>query len=193
MVWSHQHPNITYKVPLPFTKYACCTCELALRGNLCKHQVVILLTCTNFIKENIIQYYGTWYGFEYGGFVAMFVDLTYLHIYDNEFNDDKADEDHYEEPWVVDMWGACDIRWYFPQCGTKEGSKPTFKFIHTHGENVCSNGWHNARNHQRNQRRSSSTHTPHHIIVVCYCNRCMKYLPFQGEWSHAFWLGISLC
>jgi hypothetical protein len=28
---------------------------------------------------------------------------------------------------------------------------------------------------------------------VCYCNRCMKYLPFQGEWSHAFWLGISLC
>jgi hypothetical protein len=109
MVRRQQHPNMTYKVPLPFTKYACCTCELALRGNLCKHQVVILLTCTNFIKENIIQYCGIWYGFDHGGFVAMFVDLTYLHIYDNEFDDEKANEDHYEEPWVVDMWGLVTL------------------------------------------------------------------------------------
>jgi hypothetical protein len=36
MVWSQQHPNMTYKVPFPFIKYACCTCEWALRGNLCK-------------------------------------------------------------------------------------------------------------------------------------------------------------
>jgi hypothetical protein len=27
----------------------------------------------------------------------MFVDLTYLHIYE------EADEDHYKKPWVVDM------------------------------------------------------------------------------------------
>jgi hypothetical protein len=33
----------------------------------------------------------------------MFVDLTYLHIYDNEYDDEKADEDHSEKPWVVDM------------------------------------------------------------------------------------------
>jgi len=37
-------------------------------------------------------------------FLAMFVDPTYLHIYDNESNDEKADEDHCEEPWVVDMY-----------------------------------------------------------------------------------------
>jgi hypothetical protein len=30
MGWSQQHPNITYKVLLPFTKYVCCTCEWAL-------------------------------------------------------------------------------------------------------------------------------------------------------------------
>jgi hypothetical protein len=33
----------------------------------------------------------------------MFVDLTYLYIYDNESNDEKADEDHFKQPWVVDM------------------------------------------------------------------------------------------
>jgi len=33
----------------------------------------------------------------------MFADPTYLHIYDNEFDDEKADEDHSKEPWVVNM------------------------------------------------------------------------------------------
>jgi len=33
----------------------------------------------------------------------MFVNLTYLHIYNNEFDDEKTNEDHFEEPWVVDM------------------------------------------------------------------------------------------
>jgi hypothetical protein len=103
MVQSQQHPNMTYKVPLPFTKYACCTCEWALRGNLCKHQVAIFLTCTNLTKENIIQYCGTWYGSDRGGFATMFADLTYLHIYDNESDYEEADEDHFEKPWVVDM------------------------------------------------------------------------------------------
>jgi hypothetical protein len=103
MVRNQQHPNMTYKVPLPFTKYACCTCEWALRGNLCKHQVAIFLTCTDFTRKNIIQYCGRWYGFDCGGFATMFVDVTYLHIYDNESNDEEADEYHFEKPWVVDM------------------------------------------------------------------------------------------
>jgi hypothetical protein len=33
----------------------------------------------------------------------MFVDLINLHIYDNEYDDEKANEDHFEKPWVVDM------------------------------------------------------------------------------------------
>ncbi len=56
MVQNQQHSNMKYKVPLPFTKYACCTCEWALCENLCKHQVALLLTCTNLTKKNIIQY-----------------------------------------------------------------------------------------------------------------------------------------
>ncbi len=103
MVRSQQHLNMTYKVPLLFTKYACYTCEWVLCGNFCKHQVSIFLTCTDPTKENIIQYCGTWYGSDCGGFTAMFVDHTYLHIYDNEFDDEEADENHFEKPWVVDM------------------------------------------------------------------------------------------
>ncbi len=55
MVQSQQHSNMTYKVSLPFTKYVYCTCEWVLHGNLCKHQVAIFLTCTDFIKENIFN------------------------------------------------------------------------------------------------------------------------------------------
>jgi hypothetical protein len=50
------------------------------------------------LKIYIIQYCGTWYGFDCEGFVTMFVNLSYLHIYDNEFDDEEADEDHSEEP-----------------------------------------------------------------------------------------------
>jgi len=127
---------MTYKVPLPFTKYACCTCEWALRGNLCKHQVDILFTCT---KKYIIQYCGTWYGFDHGGFIAMFADPIYLHIYDNEFDDEKADEYHSEKPWVVDMCELMRPNDTSPNL-EKKRSQPTFKFIHLHGKNVCLNG-----------------------------------------------------
>jgi hypothetical protein len=37
-----QHMNMTYKVPLPFNKYVCYTYEWVLRGNLCKHQVIVV-------------------------------------------------------------------------------------------------------------------------------------------------------
>jgi regulator of RNase E activity RraB len=47
---------------------------------------------------NVIQYWGTWYGSNYEGFATMFVDPTYLHIYDNEYDDEKVDENHFEKP-----------------------------------------------------------------------------------------------
>jgi hypothetical protein len=36
----------------------------------------------------------------------MFADLTYMHIYDNEFDDEEANEDHSKKPWVV---GMCNL------------------------------------------------------------------------------------
>jgi len=103
MVRNQQHPNMTYKVPFPFTKYDYCIGEWALHGNLCKHQVAIFFICTNLTKKYIIQYCGTWYESDRGGFTAMFADPTYLHIYNNESDVEEADENHFEKPWVVDM------------------------------------------------------------------------------------------
>ncbi len=37
MVWSQPHPGVIYNIHAPFIKYASCTCEWALHGNLCKH------------------------------------------------------------------------------------------------------------------------------------------------------------
>jgi len=67
-------------------------------------KLFILFTCTNFTKENIIQYCGTWYGFDCEGFITMFVNLSYLHVYDSEFDDEEV-EDRSKEPWVVNMCG----------------------------------------------------------------------------------------
>jgi hypothetical protein len=63
----------------------------------------MFFTCTDLSKKNIIQYCETWYGSDCGGFAAMFPNPTYLHIFDNEFDDDEANEYHFEKPWVVDM------------------------------------------------------------------------------------------
>ncbi len=63
------------------------------------------LTCTDLIKKYIIQYCGTWYKSDHGGFAAMFASLTYLRIYGNEYDDEEANEYHYEEPWVANMCG----------------------------------------------------------------------------------------
>jgi len=62
MVQSTHHPDVRYKVPLPFTHYMCCMCEWALCGNLCKHQVVVSITCIDFTPKTIIHYCGRWYG-----------------------------------------------------------------------------------------------------------------------------------
>jgi len=58
----------------------------------------------------------------------MFADPTYLHIYDNEFDDEKADENHFEKPWVVDMCRLMTLDDTSPNL-EKKGSQPTFKFI----------------------------------------------------------------
>jgi hypothetical protein len=46
----------------------------------------------------------------------MFVDLTYLHIYDNEFDDEKANEDLSKKPWVIDMCGFMTLNDTSPIC-----------------------------------------------------------------------------
>jgi len=76
--------------------------------------------CTDLTKDNVIQYYGTWYGSNHGGFSTMFVDLTYLHLYDNEFDDNEPNEDDIEKPWVFNMGGLLTLDYISPNV---EGNK----------------------------------------------------------------------
>jgi hypothetical protein len=62
MEQSQHHHGVIYNLDAPSTKYASCVCKWALCGNVCKHQIVVLMTCTNLTPNNIIVYCGTWYG-----------------------------------------------------------------------------------------------------------------------------------
>lgn len=90
MVWSQKHPNVLYKLQSPFTEYASCTCEWAICGNLCK-QVLVLLTSTNIIQENI-EHCGTWFGSNWEGFQAMYIGLGYLQLDDGASNDENNED-----------------------------------------------------------------------------------------------------
>jgi hypothetical protein len=73
-VQSQRLPNVIYMVKFPFIEIFCCTCEWALQGNMWKHQIVVILTCTHNSQEDIIHYYGTWYGSHCGRLGHMFRD-----------------------------------------------------------------------------------------------------------------------
>jgi hypothetical protein len=90
-VQSQRLSNVIYVVKFPFTEIFCCTCEWALRGNMCKHQIVVIFTCRDISQKDIIHYYATWYGSHRGGLGHMFVDPRHISN-DMESNDDDEDE-----------------------------------------------------------------------------------------------------
>jgi hypothetical protein len=53
-----------------------------------KHQIVVILTCTDIFQEDIIHYYGTWYGSHHGRLGHMFVVPRHIPN-DMESNDDE--------------------------------------------------------------------------------------------------------
>jgi len=67
-------PNVIYAVKFTFTEIACCTCEWALRRNMCKHQIVVIFTCIDISQKDIIHYCGTWYGSHRGRLGHLFAD-----------------------------------------------------------------------------------------------------------------------
>ncbi len=58
---------------------------------MCKHQIVVILTCTYIFQEDIIHYCGTWYGSHHGRLGHMFTDPQHIPD-DMESNDDDKDE-----------------------------------------------------------------------------------------------------
>jgi hypothetical protein len=104
-VQSQNHLGVTYKIHAPFIEYANCTCEWALRSNFCKHQIVVILMCTDLTTKNIIEYYSKYYGTHRGGLKCMFVDLAYLQLDDGAFNDEDCNQDPINEVNIVDIGG----------------------------------------------------------------------------------------
>jgi len=94
---------MAYKVSLPFTKYAFTHVNgrcVETCGNI---KLPFFLHVPISLKNIYHSILWDMVGYDHGGFVTMFADPTYLHIYDNESNDEKANEDHSKKPWVVDM------------------------------------------------------------------------------------------
>ncbi len=82
--------NVTYVVKFPFTEISCCTCEWASQRNMCKHQIVVILTCIDITQKDIIHYCGTRYGSHCGRLGHMFMDPQHIPNY-MESNDDNKD------------------------------------------------------------------------------------------------------
>jgi hypothetical protein len=133
MIWNQQHPNMTYKVPLLFTKYACCTCEwrcvktcVNIKLSLFLHVLILLK------KYHSILWDMVWiWSWRFSCHVCR--PYLFAHLWQWIW-------------WGIDWWisfwrtTGCwymwvyDTGWYFPQCEKKVGSQPTFKFIHPHEE-----------------------------------------------------------
>jgi hypothetical protein len=107
-VWSQCLPNVIYMVKFPFTKIFCCTCEWALRGNMCKHQIVVIFTCTYISQEYIIHYCGTWYGSHRGGLGHMFANPPHIPN-DMESNDDDEDEHLEGDDGIMEFDGLMNM------------------------------------------------------------------------------------
>jgi hypothetical protein len=113
-VWNQHLPNIIYAVKFSSTKIFCCTCEWALRRNMCKHQIVVILTCIDISQEDIIHYCGTWYGSYCGGLGHMFVDPQHIPN-DMESNDDNKDEHFEGDDGIMEFDGFMEHGAFVPE------------------------------------------------------------------------------
>jgi hypothetical protein len=60
-----------------------------------------------------------------------------LHIYNNESNDEKADENHFKKPWVVDMCELMRPNNTSPNVEKEKDHNQPSKFIHPHGKSLA--------------------------------------------------------
>ncbi len=123
-IWSQCLLNVIYAVKFPFTEIFCCTCEWALRRNMCKHQIVVILTCTNISQKDIIHYCGTWYGSHRGGLGHMFVDPRHIPA-DMESNDDDEDEHLEGDDGIMEFDGLMNMEKNDLPMGAIVGSSDT--------------------------------------------------------------------
>jgi len=91
-------------------------------------------------KKNSFNICGTRHGFNHGGFVVIFVDPTYLYIYDDEYDEEEANENCSKEPWVVNMCRLMRLDDTSPNVEEEKDHKLIFNFICPHKKTTCLNG-----------------------------------------------------
>ncbi len=123
-VWSQRLPNVIYAVKFPFTEIFCCTCEWTLQRNMCKHQIVVIITCIDISQEDLIHYCGTWYGSHRAGLGHMFVDPWHI-LDDMEFNDDDKDEHLEGDDGIMEFDGLMNMEQNDLPMGAIVGSNDT--------------------------------------------------------------------
>jgi hypothetical protein len=123
-VWSQCLPNVIYVVKFSFSKIFCCTCEWALQGNMCKHQIVVILTCTNISQKDITHYCGTWYGSHRRGLGHMFADPQHI-LDDMESNDNDEDEHLEGDDGIMEFDGLMNMEQNDFPMGAIVGSNDT--------------------------------------------------------------------
>jgi len=75
---------------------------------MCKHQIVVILTCIDISQEDIIHYCGTWYGLHRGGLGHMFADPQHIPD-DMESNDDDEDEHFESDDGIMEIDGFMNM------------------------------------------------------------------------------------
>jgi hypothetical protein len=72
---------------------------------------MIILMIMNVTQEDVIEYCGTWYGFNCNGLPTMFVDPK--HIHDGLDSEDDSFVDNHDEG-VIDIGGIGHVDEFFP-------------------------------------------------------------------------------
>jgi len=75
---------------------------------MCKHQIVVIFTCTNIFQEDIIHYCGTWYGSHCGGLGHMFAN-PWHNLDDMESNDDEEGEHPEGDDGIMEIIGFMNM------------------------------------------------------------------------------------
>jgi hypothetical protein len=75
---------------------------------MCKHKIVVILTCTNIFLEDIIQYCGTCCGSHRRGLGHMFTNPWHI-LDDMESNDDNEDEHLEGDDGIMEFDGLMNM------------------------------------------------------------------------------------
>jgi len=75
---------------------------------MCKHQIVVIFTCTDISQEDIIHYCGTWYGSHHGRLGHMFANPRHIPN-DMESNDDEENEHLKGDDGIMEFDGLMNM------------------------------------------------------------------------------------